>query len=99
MTNNMIDHIKAIHKDIRKSIFSQLRKKWFLITTYTKLKLKKYDPFRILQQIVDNVYLIELLDEFDMSITFIDSDILKYSGNCNKYSRMNYLHRGDTDAA
>ena len=61
-----------------------LKKGRFLVGTYSKMKMKKFGPFKILKKFDSgNAYKVELLDGMDISPIFNVSDLYKYhkSGN------------------
>ena len=59
-------------------VYAYLWKEQFPTGTYNKLKLKKIGPCRILKNISDNVYVLELLEDLNFSATFNVLDLYKF---------------------
>ena len=59
-------------------VMDHLRKEWFPRDTYKKIKYKKIGPCRILKNISENAYQLELLKKFDISPTFNVVDLYEF---------------------
>ena len=98
---------KADDKKRREKIFNvgdlvlvYLRKERFLVSTYNKLKEKKYGPFQITKKINNNAFVVAFSPDMSISSTFNVADLYDYypldepdSGNSGSSS----FQVGETD--
>ncbi|GKC06371.1 RNA-directed DNA polymerase [Tanacetum coccineum] len=81
-------------------VWIHLRKKRFLVGRFGKLKSREDGHFRVLKNINDNMYKIELTGHYNVSATFNVADLSKYKGDSDDEpdSWSSLFQEGEDDA-
>lgn len=102
ITNHIIKQNEELKKSTNKhrslaafkegeQVWIHLGKEWFPRDKHGKLKLKAYDPFRILQRIDDNALKLELPSNYGVLITFNMVDLSLYHDEDNSLNQKKSL--------